>query len=371
MGQETLLREQLPQSLTKDDLILMARNKGIPVRQSERKGVISDRIAEYLLQPEILQRYLLWSEDADFYCILKMAGIDVLKEQSESGPDQEPWGFLFTGYLFLDNEGGPLILPDDVQELIRKIWSQEMLLTHREYVWIRACLAIGTQLYGILPQGILARLLRQRVQYGIAASALPHLLEDIPEEFNPYVQNEQGIYNLEMEQLLPQLDFPADTEDYYIPSASEIEHHIFYTKEVHALLEEHSGALRTKYSHPFLNIGETMLRLCSLKSLECQEYTMADLVAMEGDPALYNEELGMLTELGKRLCTLFHKVDRKVRRICYHGFTAEEWETRKRSQRRTGVPAAPAEDEVQRPQQMAKVISLEEQRRQRERRGKK
>ena len=137
-----------------------------------------------------------------------------------------------------------------------------------------------------------------------------------------------------------------------------------------AMMDQQEESLRTKYRQPFLNIRAIMLHLCALKALECQEYTMPDLIVMEGDPALCNADMGILTEMGTRLCVLFHKVDRHIRRICYHGFTYAEWETRNRTPSRALLTDA-AQGAAPHIQQTAKVISLDEQRRQREKRNKK
>ncbi|MBQ9616599.1 MAG: hypothetical protein IKR65_03065 [Selenomonadaceae bacterium] len=369
MPQGNKLLEQLMHHYTKDDLLAMAHIKGIPAKSAERKAVIAEKVSEFLLQPDTLTRYLLWCEDMDFYHILAMAGVDVKEDAADFG-EELPWGFLHTGYFFVEDDDSAPCLPDDVQELMRKIWSSDLRTSHRQHAWVRRCLSLGVQLYGYLPYPILARLLRQKVQYGVAVSALPQLLKDIPPELNPYGEDERGIYDQELEFLLPHLEFPAAEEDYYIPSAVEIENHIFYTTAFQAMMDQQEESLRTKYRQPFLNIRAIMLHLCALKALECQEYTMPDLIVMEGDPALCNADMGILTEMGTRLCVLFHKVDRHIRRICYHGFTYAEWETRNRTPSRALLTDA-AQGAAPHIQQTAKVISLDEQRRQREKRNKK
>ena len=360
MKQNVQLYDQLMEYYTKQDLLEMGKIKQIPVKASQRKGEIALQMAGEMLRPEVMSRYLRWMKPGECSGFLAMAGVEELWEETEESEELFPWRLLYTGYMFFDEYGGDPFLPEDVRKLVRKVWTSEMQASYRQYAWILRCMELGTQLYGVMPYPILARLIRQKVQYGVAVSALPQLLEDIPPELNPYGFGEKGIYVAEIEPLLFKLEFPEDSEDYYIPSVMEIENQIFYTEEFQNLMNAKLHAWKQKFQQPFLDIEETLWMLCSMKSLECATCHMADLIALEGDLALYDEESQELTALGTQLCRMLQKLDRYFRRVRYHGFTKEEWDERRSKQpiswgRQLSVVETPKP-------QSAKIISLDEQR---------
>ena len=362
MPQRTQLYEALMRYYTKQDLLEMARSKKVPAKMSQRKGDIARQVAEGMLRPEAISSYLCWLDTEDCYSFLCMAGVEGAGEELEEREELFPWKLLYTGYMFMDEDGGDPFLPEDVRKLARKVWTPELQATQRRYTWIRQCLELGTQLYGVMPYSILVRLLRQKVQYGMAVSALPRLLEEIPEEINPYGVEEKGIYALRIQPVLYKLEFPEDSEDYYIPSVMEIENRMFYTEAFRNLMAAKLNFWQQKFQQPFLDLERTLWTLCGLKSLECATCHMTELIALEGDPLLHDIETGGLTSLGSQLCRTLQKMDRHFRRVRYHGFTKDEWDERKNKQSVGGTWGQRSVGGEVRNLRTAKVISLDEQR---------
>ncbi len=363
------LSDELLISYTKQDLLEMCRFKKIDVKASWRKNEIVGAMTAEMLRPEIMSRYLCWLTTEECCSLLSMAGIEGIQEEAEVWEEEFPWRLLFTGYMFFDEEEGELYLPEDVRALIRKVWTPELQAAQRKYTWIRQCLDLGTQLYGVMPYHILARLLRQKVQYGMAVSVLPQLPEDIPAEINPYGFTDEGIYMEDLEPVLSKLEFPKDTEDYYIPSVMEIENHIFYTMEVQNQLRAKINSWQKKSWPLALDVERLFWMLCSLKAMECATCHMEELIALQGETPLYDEEAGELTVVGEQLCRMLQKSDRLFRRVRYHGFNQEEWEKRQLNRYPEQITGSQASD-VREPPRTAKIISLDEQRRQRAKRRK-
>ncbi len=363
------LYDQLLDAYTKQDLLELCRCKGIGVRTAQRKHEIAAQMAEEMLRPEVMRRYLCWLTTEECCSLLSMAGIESAQEAVEEWEEEFPWRLLYTGYMFYDEEEGELFLPEDVRSLVRKVWTPELQATQRKYTWIRQCLELGTQLYGVMPYPILARLLRQKVQYGMAVSVLPRLPEDIPAEINPYGFSQEGIYLEEFEPILSQLEFPGESEDYYIPSVMEIENQIFYTPEVLNLVRARIGAWKKKYWPVAYDMERLFWMVCSLKSMECATCHMDKLLSLQGENPLYDEETHKMTVLGEQLCKLLQKADRQFRRVRYHGFNQAEWEKRRRTLEFEQKPGTSTGEERP-PIRSAKIISLDEQRRQRAKRRK-
>lgn len=359
------LYDQLMNSCTKQDLVLLARKKHVPIKAAMRKGDIARLVTDEMLRPDVMTEYMQWLDPEDREFLLSMVG---LGEPIDGYEIEDEWIFpmsLFeTGYLFLDEVGEDPFLPEDVKNLIRKVWTPEFKNLCRQYEWIIRCLELATQIYGVVPYTVLARLIRQKVQYGVAVSALPRILETMPEEINHYSIGENSIHDKALEPLLLILEFPESGEDYYIPSVSEIENSIFYPEELDRLMKLRIEDLRQKYQHELWCVEETAWRICTLKSLEGATCRMKDLLAVDGDPELYDEETDTLTELGEKVCESFKKLDKYFRRVRYHGFTKKEWDARHNKQP-VQLPLDRRHQAISsKPTQSAKVISLDERRRQ-------
>ena len=359
------LYDQLMDSCTKQDLVALARKKHVPIKATMRKGEIARLVTDEMLRPDVMTEYIQWLDSEDREFLLSMVGLGEPVD-GDSIEDELifPISLFETGYMFIDEVGEDPFLPEDVKNLIRKVWTPELKEGCRQYEWIARCLELSTQIYGVVPYTVLARLIRQKVQYGVAVSALPHILETMPEEVNCYSIGEDSVHDKALDPLLLKLEFPEDGEDYYIPSVYEIENSTFYTEELERLMKLRIEDLRQKYQHELWCVEETAWRICTLKSMECTTCSMKDLLAVDGDPELYDDETDTLTELGEKVCESFKKLDKHFRRVCYHGFTKKEWDSRHNNQpvqlpldRRTQTTGP-------KPTQSAKVISLDERRRQ-------
>lgn len=362
MKRSAHLYEQLMDYYTKQELLEMGKAKKIPVRSNLRKGEIALQMAEEMLRPEVVSRYLRWLDPDECHSFLSLAGVEDTWGEDEDIEEWLPWRLLYTGYMYFDEESGELFLPEDVRNLVRRVWTPEQKSLCKQYTWIRQCIELGTQLYGVMPYDILARLIRQKVQYGAAVSVIPRIMEDIPPEMNTYGIGEKGIYSMDIEPVLFKLEFPEDTEDYYIPSVMEIENGIFYTKEFQNIMTAKLNVWKQKFQHPFLDIENTIWLICKMKSLECASCPMTELIALVGDYDLYDEDSHALTAIGNQLCRALQKSDRHFRRVRYHGFTKDEWDERKSSRpQETAWKRNPSAAERREPQ-TAKIISLDEQR---------
>lgn len=356
---------QLMASCTKQDLVALAKRKHVPIKAAMRKGDICRLVAEEMLRPDVMTLYMQWLDPYEREYLLFLAG---LGEPIDTGEFEDEWMFsmnLFeTGYLFLDEVGADPYLPEDVIKLIRKVWTPELKKGCQQYEWIVRCLELASQLYCVVPYTVLARLVRQKVQYGVAVSALPHILETMPLEINHYSIGETCVHDVALEPFLLKLEFPEAGDDYYIPSVYEIENGIFYTEELDRLMRLRIEDLRSKYSQELWCVEETAWQICTLKSLECATCAMSDLLALEDAPELYDYDVEGLTELGVKVCESFKKLDKYFRRVCYNGFTKKEWDARHNKQPvQLPLDRRPQTTEP-RATQSAKVISLEERRRQ-------
>lgn len=348
---------------TKKDIMLLARKKNLSVKSTMRKGDMARLLADEMLRPDVMIEYIQWMDSDERELLLSMVG---LGEPGDGIEDEMllPISLWESGYLFYGEVGEDPFLPEDVKNLVRKVWTPELKKCCKQYEWIVRCLELATQIYGIVPYTVLARLIRQKVQYGVAVSALPRILETMPVEVNHYSIGEDSVHDKALDSLLLKLELPEDGEDYYIPSVSEIENNIFYPEELDRLMKLRIEDLKRKYHHELWCVEDTAWRICTLKSLECATCSMRDLLAVDGDPELYDDETDALTELGEKVCDSFRKLDRHFRRVQYHGFTRKEWDARHNNQpvqlpldRRPQVTG-------QKPTQSAKVISLDERRRQ-------
>ncbi len=225
------LYEQLMESCTKQDLIVMAKTKNIAVKTSMRKGDIARMLADKMLRPDVMGDYIKWMNFRERNFLLSLAGIEPpVDDITDMEEMMFPMNLFESGYLFFDEFDGTPFLTEDVKNLLRKVWTREMKGGCRQYEWVIQCLELAAQIYGIVPYTVLARLIRQKVQYGMAVSALPRLLREIPEDISHYSVGDKSVYDKAIEPLVSKLEFPSEGEDYYIPSVYEIENGIFLLK---------------------------------------------------------------------------------------------------------------------------------------------
>lgn len=365
MKKNSGLYDLMMEYYTKQDIMALARRKHVSVKTNMRKGDIARLVADEMLRPEVMTEYIQWLDSDEREFLLSMVGLGEPDEGDGIEDDlMLPMSIWETGYMFFSEIGEDPFLPEDVKNLIRKMWTPELKESCRQYEWIVRCLELATQIYGIVPYTVLARLIRQKVQYGVAVSALPRILETMPIEINHYSIGDDSVHDIALEPFLMKLEFPEVGEDYYIPSVFEIENGLFYTEELERLMKLRIEDLRQKYHHELWCVEETAWRICTLKTLECSTCSMKDLFAVDGDPELYDDEMDVLTELGEKVCDSFKKLDRYFRRVQYHGFNKQEWDARHNNQ----PVQLPLDRHPQtigpKPTQSAKVISLDERRRQ-------
>lgn len=197
-----LLKEQLPEDnedeipehMNLKDALLIDNDEDMlnmiayeyDVESDDDEEVTAQRIADHLLDPDHMRQMILDAKEGTAELIQR-----ILKNPDMEITDDEfdlltECGDLHD-CLFAPGTGTYLI-PDDVAEVWKKVYTKKFEKKRRKYVWLRSCLITAAYYYGILNMDVLMNLLNQEPSIQMNTDEVYELMDEIPEQKRLFVK---------------------------------------------------------------------------------------------------------------------------------------------------------------------------------------
>lgn len=227
--EEYTLREILD-FYNENDLEEVAKHQGIPLNTKDTKEDRINRIAEKLLDPDVLYRHFLSLTDAEIAVFEDtMSAGGILKFPPEKEDDIRPMDDA--GYVFysIDDE---VIIATEIMEAYRKISTPEFHARRKKVSYLRQCLMnVVPVYYSLLPIRKFTRICRRSAEPQIRADEVPELLALIPDSLHDCVIREDTIYASEIIRDSEKMQYIRSIQGdkpYYIMKEDEIDEILQY-----------------------------------------------------------------------------------------------------------------------------------------------
>ena len=241
---------------TKEELLETAKEKGMKGISKSNKKALVEKIAQFMLQPEIMESYfsyLLDREVEDFEKLIKELDN---QEALELKYLSKLYDSSYIGML----EDGIYGVSKDVIERYQTINTKEFEKKRKRKSYFLACLRAASILYGIVPVKIVLEMIKTNPKIKMTEQEIYEEFEQLPFEYNEYVLAGDKIY---FEPLYPDdkgLLTVQEGKEYYIPTVQEIidlgalgclpnqkefKKLVYFMKNQLGLLEEEAGWIVT------------------------------------------------------------------------------------------------------------------------------
>lgn len=203
---------------TKDEILEIAKEKGIKGVSAFNKEQLIAKVTEYMLKPDVLKSYFVCLQDEE---------IGIFETAMRDGVMYTPGIDKWISKLYCSSYVGVLSdgrvdVPTDVKMVYHVINDTTFQQERKIYSYLLSCLQTVTVLYGIVPIHVFKQLLDRNTEVCIKEEQITEMLTRIPPEFVDHILVGDRIYHEEL--------FPDDrgllaaqgNKEYYIPTYKEI-----------------------------------------------------------------------------------------------------------------------------------------------------
>lgn len=305
------------QSFEKKLILEMAKEKGVKRVSSCSKSELINRVVSHMLSIEIFENYFLCMSDeqiAEFVLVSCKdepfyTENDLLMDLCESG---------YIGML----EDGRIDIPIDVKEQYEKIDNESFHQRRKKINYIRTCIQICMELYGITPFSVLHELVVCHPEMKISIDELKGIVMDIPCELARFVIVDDKIYASDL--------YPDDQgllkvqgdKEFYIPTKKEIDDYMkngYFSKD--QAIVRFGGFLMKECGETF---DDAKYDCFMLQKMLCASASQEDVFAFMEEVGLMDLSEDIIYKLIRELSYLHN--DTKL--ILNRGFSPNEIENK-------------------------------------------
>lgn len=208
-------------SYKKTELESYAKTLGIKRISSLKKAEIAEKVAEELLNPEVMGKRLAILDDTQIALFEKAAKNAFIPTETELDAAYEACAL---DYMQI-SEDGMLEVAEDVAEAYEKVDKGTFNKKRKEISWLAKCLSFSATLYGVVPVQTLCEIYTSRPHYHADKESLLALFDEIPNEVNPCVLSEDVILD---KQLVEENSYEAllneqEGKSFYFPTWQQVE----------------------------------------------------------------------------------------------------------------------------------------------------
>lgn len=196
------------------------QDKGIQKKEILPHDIMCKQIADYMMQPEVLERYFSCLSD-DEIARLEHGIAEDLKNNKYEGSYEIPMLLCQSEYAFRFSnkpEDEELFwFPYDVAEAFMNMKSDVFTEKRKSQNHFLSCLMAVDTFYGQVPLRILAPVMEKSVEEAT------EMITALPQELNHYIVNEEIVYHRDL--YLEDCGLACEQKDvpYYIPDEEELE----------------------------------------------------------------------------------------------------------------------------------------------------
>lgn len=227
----------------KDDLLDIAREKGLSIAKNTAKSRLISALIEHMLQKEEAERYYVCLTDEELEAF----------EQTVENPEcyqeyeYELFEKLYQAAYISMLEDGEIVVPEDTAAVFRELKTKETERKRRKYSRVLSCLRAAGLLYAIAPVSVICDMMRAQEETGafspeesaekagelspeesagevweFSPEELAEIVGSLPAEYAEYVVSGDKVF---CRSLLPDdcgIQAAQGTKPFYIPTAKEI-----------------------------------------------------------------------------------------------------------------------------------------------------
>lgn len=233
------LHQYLEQYL-KDDLIYFAKTLGVGKISTLRKTELAKRVADFMLNSEIMKRRLAVLTDTQIALFEKAIQNPFVPREDELDDaytiNEMDYGIVTTNDM--------LFVPNDVKEVYNSINTPEFQESRKQTSWLLKCLGVHRAFYGIAPIATVYEMYQKRPKYKIGIKSMIELFYKIPQDHNDWFLVDEFIvyFKYHKEEALKDLMAMQRDKAFYIPTYREVDD---YAKHMYLSEEPAYEQLRT------------------------------------------------------------------------------------------------------------------------------
>lgn len=203
---------------TKEDIVEIAKVKGLKGISGCNKDNLIDKLVNFMLQPEVMEKYFLCLCDSELEEFEKGAKIGSLFEPENTDALLNLYEAGYIGML----TAGEMMIPKEVVDVYNVLKGKEFDEKRKKISFLFCCLRTSGVLYGIVPFDIFMKIVNVNSDLHLSENEVREEINNIPPEFSDYILVKDKIYHKEL--------YPNDRgilqaqgdKEYYIPSKDEI-----------------------------------------------------------------------------------------------------------------------------------------------------
>lgn len=210
---------------SKDDLMHYAKDLNLRRLTSLNKTELAEKISNEILSPSVMKKRLSLLDDSQIELFESLIGKDILVETNVV--DMDDLQILEDLDYVVIYQNDTVEVPIDVKETYHRINTPDFQKQRKQIVWMRKCLGVLVNLYGVAPISILWKLYRRNKEVKTTYEELLKIFNRIPEEDNLCaVIGDRVIYKILLRKnWYLEIEKSQGDKEFYIPTKEEIEDH--------------------------------------------------------------------------------------------------------------------------------------------------
>ena len=304
---------------TKEDLIDIAKEKGMTGISGCNKNKLIDKLVDFMLQPERMKSYFLCIHDIELEEFENATKTNGIYEPNNYGTMLNLHGAAYIGML----EDGGIVVPKEVAQIYDSFKNKEFEEERKKKSFLLCCLRASINLYGIVPFDVFMKLVNRESSFHMTEDEVREKISNLPLEYIDHVLVGNKIYHTEFYPNDGGLLRAQGNKEFYIPTKIEI-----IALGLEGFLPNDDLIKFQKYlMHSFdVTEDEAIMagRMAQMRiSSDCR---MQDIFDVLEDFGIYPKNDRELNDLAKIVMELWNN----TRMILNRGFTANELRVEKK-----------------------------------------
>lgn len=202
----------------KEDLVEIAKDKGLKGISKCNKKELIDRLTAYMLQTDVIKRYFLCLQDDEIKEFEAACGIHSLYETEDAGRFMTLYEAAYIGML----TDGRIMVPEDVSAAYASFKGKAFDEERHRICYLLCCLRTADMLYGITPMSVLQKLMKQNQAVQMTTEEIERAIENFPPEMKEYIVVKDVVYHVDLYPDDKGLLAAQGKKEFYIPDLNEI-----------------------------------------------------------------------------------------------------------------------------------------------------
>lgn len=199
----------------KNELKDIAKQKKIRGYSTLNKEQLIDKIVEYMLNDEEVEKYFQYLTNEEIEAVKK----EITSTEGGKSNDALYEKLYAAGYLGGMNNG-EIVVPVEVQAVLEKIENKEFNEKRKVTSFLLSSLRTMCVLYGKISIDLLMQIMKDGINYNESTEELINRIESIPEVYNEFEVNDNVVSHKRLSD--SEDNSIKDESKYYIPTVEEI-----------------------------------------------------------------------------------------------------------------------------------------------------